>query len=215
TYVPSENAELSSAALQALGYCVFNPNISSLLCEIEIHELLSTLNNVALNSGDKHTRTRALWVISKQSFPPDTVAKLVPSIIAMLETVLKGDLHSMVVEYEALNVIIRRNPLGTWDITASLKKDTEGVAFRILQKVIPELQKLFFSKHETYILKLWPLFIKLLGKTLHHSGSFINSLLHLEELGFRSGSPVVKKIAFIAWKSLIDNFALNPGTLTR
>ncbi|XP_039183767.1 telomere-associated protein RIF1-like [Crotalus tigris] len=249
TYIPSENAELSSAALQALGYCVFNPKISSLLCEIEIHELLSTLNNVALNSGDKHTRTRALWVISKQSFPPDTVAKLVPSIIAMLETVLEGDLHSMVVEYEALNVIIRLIEQAPSDMEQQAVKwakiiiplvvhSAHKVQLRaasalemglpLLQqhqevitvteqimttKVIPELQKLFFSKHETYILKLWPLFIKLLGKTLHHSGSFINSLLHLEELGFRSGSPVVKKIAFIAWKSLIDNFALNPDIL--
>lgn len=46
---------------------------------------------------------------------------------------------------------------------------------------------------------------------LHRGGPFINSLLHLEELGFRSSSPTIKKIAFIAWKSLIDNFALNPG----
>lgn len=46
---------------------------------------------------------------------------------------------------------------------------------------------------------------------LHKGGPFINSLLHLEELGFRSSSPTIKKIAFIAWKSLIDNFALNPG----
>lgn len=46
---------------------------------------------------------------------------------------------------------------------------------------------------------------------LHRGGPFINSLLHLEELGFRSSSPAIKKIAFIAWKSLIDNFALNPG----
>ncbi|XP_010160880.1 telomere-associated protein RIF1, partial [Antrostomus carolinensis] len=80
-------------------------------------------------------------------------------------------------------------------------------------KLISELQKLFSTKNETYVLKLWPLFVKLLGKTLHRSGSFINSLLQLEELGFRSGSPVVKKIAFIAWKSLIDNFALNPDIL--
>ena len=36
-------------------------------------------------------------------------------------------------------------------------------------------------------------------------------MLQLEELGFRSSSPNIKKIAFIAWKSLIDNFALNPG----
>ncbi|KAL2302072.1 hypothetical protein Nmel_009482 [Mimus melanotis] len=80
-------------------------------------------------------------------------------------------------------------------------------------KLIAELQKLFSAKNETFVLKLWPLFVRLLGKTLHRSGSFINSLLQLEELGFRSGSPVVKKIAFIAWKSLIDNFALNPDIL--
>lgn len=48
-------------------------------------------------------------------------------------------------------------------------------------------------------------------KMLHRGGSFINSLLYLEEMGFRSSSPSVKKIAFFAWKSLIDNFALNPG----
>ncbi|KAM3856304.1 telomere-associated protein RIF1 isoform 2-T2 [Vipera latastei] len=249
TYAPSENAELSSAALQALGHCVVNPKISSWLCEREIHQLLSTLNNVALNSGDKHTCTRALWVISKQSFPPDAVGKLVPSIITMLETVLERDLHSMVIEYEALNVIIRLINQAPSDMEQQAVKwakiiiplvvhSAHKVQLRaasalemglpLLQqhqevirvteqimatKVIPELQKLFFSKHEAYILKLWPLFVKLLGKTLHHSGSFINSLLHLEELGFRSGSPVVKKIAFIAWKSLIDNFALNPDIL--
>ncbi|XP_060543947.1 telomere-associated protein RIF1 [Pantherophis guttatus] len=250
THIPTENLELSSAALQALGFCVCNPKIASLLCEIEIHELLSMLNSVAINSGDKHIRTRALWVISKQSFPPDTVGKLVPSIIAMLETVLhKGDSHSVVVEHEALNVIIRlieqapsdmEEQAVTWakmiipllvhsahkvQLKAAsalemglplLQQHQEVIAVAeqlLTTKVIPELQKLFFSKHETYILKLWPLFVKLLGKTLHHSGSFINSLLHLEELGFRSGSPVVKKIAFIAWKSLIDNFALNPDIL--
>ncbi|XP_058049038.1 telomere-associated protein RIF1 isoform X2 [Ahaetulla prasina] len=250
THIPTENLELSSAALQALGFCVCNPKIASLLCEIEIHELLFILNSVAINSGDKHIRTRALWVISKQSFPPDTVGKLVPNIIAMLETILpKGESHSMVVEHESLNVIIRlieqapsemEGQAVTWAkmIIPLLVHSAHKIQLRaasalemglpLLQqhqeviavteqlltiKVIPELQKLFFSKHETYILKLWPLFIKLLGKTLHHSGSFINSLLHLEELGFRSGSPVVKKIAFIAWKSLIDNFALNPDIL--
>ncbi|MBN3325458.1 RIF1 protein, partial [Atractosteus spatula] len=80
-------------------------------------------------------------------------------------------------------------------------------------KLIPELQKLFLSKNESNVLKLWPLFVRLLGRSLHRGGPFINALLHLEELGFRSSSPVVKKIAFIAWKSLIDNFALNPDIL--
>lgn len=35
-----------------------------------------------------------------------------------------------------------------------------------LQKLIPELQKLFMSKNETNVLKLWPLFVKLLGKVI-------------------------------------------------
>lgn len=33
-----------------------------------------------------------------------------------------------------------------------------------LQMLIPEMQKLFASKNETNMLKLWPLFVKLLGK---------------------------------------------------
>ncbi|XP_066468052.1 telomere-associated protein RIF1 [Tiliqua scincoides] len=251
THVPTENSELSSAALQALGFCVFNANIAYLLSEAEIQELFSILNSVAVKTGDKNTRTRALWVIAKQSFPPDIVGKAVPSIIAMLETVLnRGDLHSMVVEYEALNVIIRlieqapshmEEQAVSWakliiplvvhsahkvqlrsatalemGVPLLLKKQQEVAAVTeelMSTKIIPDLQKLFSSKNETYVLKLWPLFVKLLGKALHRSGCFINSLLQLEELGFRSGSPVVKKIAFIAWKSLIDNFALNPEIL--
>lgn len=99
-----------------------------------MQELLSTVSSIALKTSDKNTRTRALWVISKQTFPSEIVGKevsflilylfskisllielttvplfpQVPSIISTLEMILtKGDVHSMVVEYEALNVIIR------------------------------------------------------------------------------------------------------------
>ncbi|KAL8183303.1 UNVERIFIED_CONTAM: hypothetical protein K2H54_035344 [Gekko kuhli] len=219
--------------------------------ETEIQELFSIVSSVAVKASDKNIRTRALWVISKQSFPPDVVGEMVPSIITMLETILnKGDLHSMVVEYEALNVIIRlieqapscmEEQAVRWakliiplvvhsahkvqlrgatalemGMPLLLQKQQEVATVTeelMTTKIIPELQKLFSSKNDTYVLKLWPLFVKLLGKALHRSGSFINSLLQLEELGFRSGSLVVKKIAFIAWKSLIDNFALNPEIL--
>ncbi|KAM6397893.1 telomere-associated protein RIF1 isoform 2-T4 [Pluvialis apricaria] len=250
-HISSQNSELSNAALQALGFCVFNSSITSELSATEIRDLLSTVNNVAVKTSDKNTRTRALWVISKQAFPPEIVKKEVSSIISTLETILtKGDVQSMVVEYEALNVIIRlmeQSPAQMGEeavrwakliiplvvhsahkvqlrgatalemgMPLLLQKQQEVAAVTehlMTTKVISELQKLFSTKNETYVLKLWPLFVKLLGKTLHRSGSFINSLLQLEELGFRSGSPVVKKIAFIAWKSLIDNFALNPDIL--
>ncbi|NXX97227.1 RIF1 protein, partial [Centropus bengalensis] len=250
-HISSQNLELSNAALQALGFCVFNSKITSELPATEIQDLLSMVTTVAVKASDKNTRTRALWVISKQAFPSEIVKKEVSNIISTLETILtKGDMQSMVVEYEALNVIIRlmeQTPAQMGEeavrwakliiplvvhsahkvqlrgatalemgMPLLLQKQQEVAAVTehlMTTKLIAELQKMFSTKNETYVLKLWPLFVKLLGKTLHRSGSFINSLLQLEELGFRSGSPVVKKIAFIAWKSLIDNFALNPDIL--
>ncbi|KAM6175499.1 telomere-associated protein RIF1 isoform 2-T2 [Erethizon dorsatum] len=250
THISSQNSELSSAALQALGFCLYNPKITSGLSEADIQELLSELNDI-VKSSDKNVRTRALWVISKQTFPSEVVGKMVSSIIDSLEIVFnKGEIHSAVVDFEALNVIIRlieQAPIQMGEESVRWAKLVIPLVVHSAQKVhlrgatalemgmplllqkqqeiasitehlmttklISELQKLFMSKNETYVLKLWPLFVRLLGKTLHRSGSFINSLLQLEELGFRSGTPMIKKIAFIAWKSLIDNFALNPDIL--
>uniref|UniRef100_G1RK02 Telomere-associated protein RIF1 n=1 Tax=Nomascus leucogenys TaxID=61853 RepID=G1RK02_NOMLE len=250
THISSQNSELSSAALQALGFCLYNSKITSELSEANALELLSKLNDT-IKSSDKNVRTRALWVISKQTFPSEVVGKMVSSIIDSLEVLFnKGETHSAVVDFEALNVIIRlieQAPIQMGEeavrwaklviplvvhsaqkvhlrgatalemgMPLLLQKQQEIASITeqlMTTKLISELQKLFMSKNETYVLKLWPLFVKLLGRTLHRSGSFINSLLQLEELGFRSGAPMIKKIAFIAWKSLIDNFALNPDIL--
>uniref|UniRef100_A0A3B3VQE0 Replication timing regulatory factor 1 n=1 Tax=Poecilia latipinna TaxID=48699 RepID=A0A3B3VQE0_9TELE len=240
THTSSSNAELSQAALQALGFCVYHSQVVSGVSEIFAAQILSALCSLVTKSTDKNTCTRALWVISKQSFPADVVGN----------SVSVGDIQSTVMEHEALNVIIRlleQVPTLMCDgavrwaklivplvvhsaskvrlraaaalemgMPLLLAKQMEVAAIiepMMSTKLIPELQKLFMSKNETNVLKLWPLFVKLLGKLLHKGGPFINSLLHLEELGFRSSSPTIKKIAFIAWKSLIDNFALNPDIL--
>ncbi|XP_077303844.1 telomere-associated protein RIF1 isoform X2 [Lithobates pipiens] len=249
-HISHQNSDLSNAALQALGFCVFYSNIASSLSATEVEELLQSLNSIAVKSADKNTCTRALWVISKQHFSAEDVGKAVPSILSTLENVLNKDVQSVVIAYEALNVVIRlveQTPAQMTDeavrwakiiiplvvhsapkvrlraatalelgVPLLLQKQQEVAALTeqlMTSKIIGDLNKLFTSKNETYVLKLWPLFVKLLGKTLHRSGSFINSLLQLEELGFRNGSPAIKKIAFIAWKSLIDNFALNPDIL--
>ncbi|XP_032211427.1 telomere-associated protein RIF1 isoform X3 [Mustela erminea] len=249
-HISSQNSDLCSAALQALGFCLYNPKITSGLSETDTQELLLKLND-SVKSPDKNVRTRALWVISKQTFPAEVIGKVVSNIIDSLEIVFnKGEMHSAVVDYEALNVIIRlieQAPVQMGEESVRWAKLVIPLVVHSAQKVhlrgatalemgmplllqkqqeiasiteqlmttklLSELQKLFMSKNETYVLKLWPLFVRLLGKTLHRSGSFINSLLQLEELGFRSGAPMIKKIAFIAWKSLIDNFALNPEIL--
>ncbi|KAL7384375.1 hypothetical protein ABVT39_000902 [Epinephelus coioides] len=250
-HITSPNAELSQAALQALGFCVYHSHVVSGVPETFAAEILSALCSLVVKSTDKNTCTRALWVISKQNFPPEVVGKKVPSILGTLESVWsREDIQSVVMEHEALNVIIRmleQVPAQMGDgalrwakliiplvvhsaskvrlraaaamemgMPLLLEKQMEVAAIMepmMSSKLIPELQKLFMSKNETNVLKLWPLFVKLLGKLLHRGGPFINSLLHLEELGFRSSSPTIKKIAFIAWKSLIDNFALNPDIL--
>uniref|UniRef100_A0A671Z0I7 Replication timing regulatory factor 1 n=1 Tax=Sparus aurata TaxID=8175 RepID=A0A671Z0I7_SPAAU len=246
-HVTSPNTELSQAALQALGFCVYHSRVVSGLPA----EILSALCSLAVKSTDKNTCTRALWVISKQSFPQDMVAKKVSSILDTLESVWsREDIQSVVMEHEALNVVIRMleqvptqmgdgvvrwakliiplvvhsaskvrlRAAAAMELGMPLLLEKQAAVAAIIEpmmstKLIPELQKLFMSKNETNVLKLWPLFVKLLGKLLHRGGPFINSLLHLEELGFRSSSPTIKKIAFIAWKSLIDNFALNPDIL--
>ncbi|XP_056144888.1 telomere-associated protein RIF1 [Lampris incognitus] len=251
THITTPNAELSQAALQALGFCVYHGHIISGIPENFVAEILSTLCSLVMKTTDKNTCTRALWVISKQSFPSEVVSKNVSSILSALEYVwTREDIQSVVMEHEALNVIIRmveqapaqmRDSAVRWTklviplvvhsaskvrlraaatvemgLPLLLEKQREVVAVIepiMSSKLIPELQKLFMTKNEANVLKLWPLFVKLLGKLLHRGGPFINSLLHLEELGFRNSSPNIKKIAFLAWKSLIDNFALNPDIL--
>lgn len=44
--------------------------------------------------------------------------------------------------------------------------------------LIPEMQKLFASKNETNMLKLWPLFVKLLGKVRFSVTKCCSSSLH-------------------------------------
>uniref|UniRef100_A0A3B4AY43 Telomere-associated protein Rif1 N-terminal domain-containing protein n=1 Tax=Periophthalmus magnuspinnatus TaxID=409849 RepID=A0A3B4AY43_9GOBI len=241
-HITSTNVELSQAALQALGFCVYHSNVASGASETLAEEILSALCSLVVKSTDKNTCTRALWVISKQNFPSKIVAAKV--------SVCFDECNSVVMEHEALNVVIRLLeqvpaqmgegavrwaklvlPLVVHSaskvrlraaaalemgLSLLLEKQTEVAAIiepMMSTKLIPELQKLFMTKNETNVLKLWPLFVRLLGKLLHKGGPFINSLLHLEEQGFRSSSPTIKKIAFLAWKSLIDNFALNPDIL--
>uniref|UniRef100_A0A8B9L4A5 Telomere-associated protein Rif1 N-terminal domain-containing protein n=1 Tax=Astyanax mexicanus TaxID=7994 RepID=A0A8B9L4A5_ASTMX len=214
THISSENEELSQAALQALGFCVFNTNIVS-----GIPGKLEDL----LKSTDKNTCTRALWVISKQNFPAEVVSKKVSKKLLDQAPTQMGQgavfwakLVIPLVVHSASKVRLRAAAALEMGLPLLLEKQQEVAAIvepMMSTKLIPEMQKLFSTKNESNVLKLWPLFVKLLGKLLHKGGAFINSLLYLEELGFRSSSPNIKKIAFLAWKSLIDNFALNPEIL--
>uniref|UniRef100_A0A672Q2N7 Telomere-associated protein Rif1 N-terminal domain-containing protein n=1 Tax=Sinocyclocheilus grahami TaxID=75366 RepID=A0A672Q2N7_SINGR len=103
-HISSENEELCQAALQALGFCVFHSHIVSVIPANISEDILSTLCNVVVKSKEKFTCTRALWVISKQNFPPEVASK---KILKSLEAMQTREVQSILIEHESLNVIIR------------------------------------------------------------------------------------------------------------
>ncbi|XP_055006220.1 telomere-associated protein RIF1-like [Boleophthalmus pectinirostris] len=60
-HISSTNVELSQAALQALGFCVYHSNVVSGASETLAEEILSALCSLVVKSTDKNTCTRALW----------------------------------------------------------------------------------------------------------------------------------------------------------
>lgn len=55
----------------------------------------------------------------------------------------------------------------------------------------------------------WNATIQFLGTDLHHGASLINNLLSVEEKAFKSTDPIIRRQAFLSWRLLIDNFALD------
>ncbi|KAF7396001.1 hypothetical protein HZH68_010051 [Vespula germanica] len=59
----------------------------------------------------------------------------------------------------------------------------------------------------------WNISVQLLGTDLHRGASLINNLLSVEERAFKSSDAVIRRQAFLSWKLLIDNFALDSQEL--
>ncbi|XP_012529406.1 telomere-associated protein RIF1 isoform X2 [Monomorium pharaonis] len=55
----------------------------------------------------------------------------------------------------------------------------------------------------------WNATIQFLGTDLHRGASLINNLLSVEEKAFKSTDPIIRRQAFLSWRLLIDNFALD------
>ncbi|KAK1129475.1 hypothetical protein K0M31_019201 [Melipona bicolor] len=59
----------------------------------------------------------------------------------------------------------------------------------------------------------WNVSIQFLGVDLHRGAGLINNLLSVEEKAFKSTDTVTRRQAFLSWKLLVDNFALDPQEL--
>ncbi|KAL6423859.1 hypothetical protein ACFW04_010356 [Cataglyphis niger] len=55
----------------------------------------------------------------------------------------------------------------------------------------------------------WNTTIQFLGTDLHRGANLINNLLSVEEKAFKSTDPITRRQAFLSWRLLIDNFALD------
>lgn len=60
---------------------------------------------------------------------------------------------------------------------------------------------------------LWTTSIQILGTDLHRGAGLINNLLSVEEKAFKSVDTVVRRKAFLSWKLIVDNFALDEQEL--
>ncbi|XP_005103956.2 telomere-associated protein RIF1 isoform X1 [Aplysia californica] len=72
--------------------------------------------------------------------------------------------------------------------------------------------KCLVVKCEEHVLRAWTLIVIVAGKELH-KGPSINLLLEIIEIGFK-GSPQARCLAFVAWKTLVDNFALDQAIIS-
>ncbi|XP_076766359.1 uncharacterized protein LOC143433108 isoform X2 [Xylocopa sonorina] len=59
----------------------------------------------------------------------------------------------------------------------------------------------------------WNVSIQFLGVDLHRGAGLINNLLSVEEKAFKSTDTITRRQAFLSWKLLVDNFALDPQEL--
>ncbi|XP_053989570.1 telomere-associated protein RIF1-like [Hylaeus volcanicus] len=82
-----------------------------------------------------------------------------------------------------------------------------------LQSVYCKRMLLLVSMCELDWATQWNVSIQFLGVDLHRGAGLINNLLSVEEKAFKSTDTIIRRQAFLSWKLLVDNFALDPQEL--
>ncbi|XP_023247300.1 telomere-associated protein RIF1 [Copidosoma floridanum] len=113
---------------------------------------------------------------------------------------------------QALKVLqlATKNDLGTR--VRSFQKEIWDKFKQSLQNVYCKRMTLLVNECCLEWAQQWETSIALVGTDLHKGSTLVNSLLKVEELAFKSGD-INRKQAFLSWKCLIDNFALEPREL--
>ncbi|XP_038045244.1 telomere-associated protein RIF1-like [Patiria miniata] len=191
-------------------WCLSKQNFPKQIIKNELHSILCALEH-ALVQGEFQSMTvdyEALNVIIRllEDLPDDMPTHaarwgklLFPQVVRSAHKIRERAALAMNL---GLPAMVQHQP----DIVSQLVTDLKST-------LVPEMMKLFASKCEVQVLKTWGNFVTLLGKALHKGGGLINCLLGVVEQGFKHTSADVKLAAFVAWRVLIDNFALEPDVL--
>ncbi|XP_024886472.1 telomere-associated protein RIF1-like isoform X2 [Temnothorax curvispinosus] len=100
----------------------------------------------------------------------------------------------------------------TTNLAAHIRKDYPDVWAQYktnLQSTYYKRMLLLVAACELDWTTQWNITIQFLGTDLHRGASLINNLLSVEEKAFKSVDPIIRRQAFLSWKLLIDNFALD------
>ncbi|OWF47711.1 telomere-associated protein RIF1-like isoform X2 [Mizuhopecten yessoensis] len=168
----------------------------------------------------------AEFAMEKWKLQSITVENEASNIIARLLEVCPKEMINHIVQWGKILLVqlvhsaikIREKALEVVNTQLSSLMTEQKVLSKFLmtdfnKKFGAEMERLFGSRHEIHVLKTWGILVQILGDDLHR-GSFINHVLPIAELGFKSSNPEVKCLAFQAWQQLIDNFATNNAILT-
>ncbi|XP_014790628.1 telomere-associated protein RIF1 [Octopus bimaculoides] len=229
------SSELTENALQVLGLCLQNQTIINSMGLKDSNEVIRNLCQCALETEDKGVCTRALWCLANQVLQPDVICNQINPILDALEHSFSKPLsQSVLVEHEAVNLVVRllqqvpkkmNEKAINWShhVYSLLGHGAIRIREKALQALSIALPAFLVNpnglvasmvadvKTVIYVLRVWSLLVQLLGKELHCV--FINQLLPIVELGFKSPNPNIKYEAFSAWKYLIENFASNPAII--
>ncbi|XP_048577728.1 telomere-associated protein RIF1-like isoform X2 [Nematostella vectensis] len=103
----SNSVDVSQAALQAMGHCLYHARIARSFSEEESLELLQVLVDVIKSSDDKGACTRALWCIAKQNLPVSVVIQKLSQLMTCLDSIQEKEHKSATVDYEAVCFVER------------------------------------------------------------------------------------------------------------
>ncbi|RDD40447.1 Telomere-associated protein RIF1 [Trichoplax sp. H2] len=184
-------------------WCVAKQNINSDIVANQVSVVLPALEHVLLSGGFQSATVEfeAMNVILRliEQVPNTMRANVAKWGIlvypVMLNSAVKVAERALVVMESALPLLLSSQE----ELIRVLIPDLKA-------NLIDEMGKMMAERREISALRAWRYYIILLGKVLHRSGSLLNDMLKIMEMGFKNKSIDILLEAYANWRHFIDSF---------